>query len=109
MLGLLLLATQRWMERRKERKRTGRKRQGERREPKRDSNSKEDQVTAGKLVPGHAGARGNSQPCARRYVHGCSGLLARGVKSDSQFWYLLRKSIGGIPWLADRKGRKQQQ
>lgn len=39
----------------------------------------------------------------------CGGLIALGAKSDSQFWYLLRKSIGGIPWLADRRGRKQQQ
>ena len=34
---------------------------------------------------------------------------AWGARSDSQFWYLLRKSFGGIPWLADRRRRKQQQ
>lgn len=33
---------------------------------------------------------------------------ARGARSDSQFWYLLRKSFGGIPWLAVRKRRKRQ-
>lgn len=51
----------------------------------------------------------DSQPCARRSAHRCGGLIAPGAKSDSRFWYLLRKSFGGIPWLADRKGRKQQQ
>lgn len=28
------------------------------------------------------------------------------VRSDSQFWYLLRKSFGGIPWLADKERQK---
>lgn len=33
-------------------------------------------------------------------------LSALGVRSDSQVWYLLRKRFGGIPWLADKEGKK---
>lgn len=94
---------------RKEENGNGMKRNEETREPRRKSKSRKNKVTAGELMPGHAGSLERFQPCARPSAQGCDGLIAPGVKSDSRFWYLLRKSFGGIPWLADRKGRKQQQ
>lgn len=94
---------------RKEENGNGMKGNEETREPRRKSKSRKNKVTAGELVPGHAGSLERFQPCARPSAQGCDGLIASGVKSDSRFWYLLRKSFGGIPWLADRKGRKQQQ
>lgn len=94
---------------RKEENGNGMKRNEETRETRRKSKSRKNKVTAGELVPGHAGSLERFQPCARPSAQGCDGLIASGVKSDSRFWYLLRKSFGGIPWLADRKGRKQQQ
>lgn len=97
-----------WRGRKKENGEVGRRNEGTR-EPRRESKSRKTKSPLENWCRGMLAAWRNFQPCARRSARRCGGLNALGAKSDSQFWYLLRKSIGGIPWLADRKGRKQQQ